>query len=516
MDHLLNTVRAICMLSRVCSSVAAVPLRSTISRENREQWSANSAKRPAMLGSTSVRRPGNGLRVVVEAGRRKPGSRTSSVVSGSIVKGPSPPEVRKDVPWFGGFVLAAGKPTDWKNLFSRNHLVTSSREPYRSFQRSSGAFLPQELRPPPSHRGGRRSHRPPRPFLSLVRASPGSSGPAWGISVPSPWGPRGTYGRGASEDPGCRVAISMEPQHGHPPDRVHASHVPGSVHHRPRSVVHPTIRLHVSGNGAPPVGHRPRCDCGLRRVPRQGHCVLVRPGDGCHGPKSLPRHDPLPEGAPRADLHPGADVEGFAGAARDAADGRRHEAIVPFRARPVVGTRRAVDSRQTVADRAPRTRLLRPARPLRIRFVGSVSHRNIPFGINCRREYYSHEGVGTDDGTTAGVHGFLHRRRIVAMGTLPRLRHATVRSRELEGPRAPASLGIGVACRTDSSRVPRRERSSGPNGPWGRIHHRKSGGRGLGAGGTGSGLSRTVPFRRPKPPFWGARVRLLSCPLPIL
>src|SRR5439155_26181945 len=125
-------------------------------------------------------------------------------------------------------------------------------------------------------------------------------------------------------------------------------------------------------------------------------------------PKSRPGHEPLPEGAPLADLHPGADAEGLTGTARDAADGRRHEAIVPLRARPFVGTRRAIDSRQTLADRAPRTRLLRPTRPLRIRFVGSVSHRNIPFGINCRREYYYFEGVGTDDGTTARVHGFLH------------------------------------------------------------------------------------------------------------
>src|SRR3989454_5648802 len=216
---------------------------------------------------------------------------------------------------------------------------------------------------------------------------------------------------------------------------------------------------------------------------------------------SLPGHDPLPERAPRVDLHPSADVEGFAGSARDAADGRCHERIVPFRARPVVGTRRAVDPRQTVADRAPRTRLLRPARPLRIRFVGSVSHRNIPLGINCTREYYYPEGVGTDDGTTAGVHGFLHRRRIVAMGTLSRLWNATVRSCELEGPRAPASLGIRVACRTDSSRVPGRERSGGPGSPWGVVRHRDSGGRGCGVEGRDSGLSRTVGFRRPKPPF---------------
>src|SRR2546426_9135329 len=45
---------------------------------------------------------------------------------------------------------------------------------------------------------------------------------------------------------------------------------------------------------------------------------------------SLPGHDPVPERAPRVDLHPSADVEGFAGSARDAADGRCHEAIVPL------------------------------------------------------------------------------------------------------------------------------------------------------------------------------------------
>src|SRR5439155_15571540 len=94
----------------------------------------------------------------------------------------------------------------------------------------------------------------PAPLFPCSRPGQASRGAAWGISVPSPWGPRGNYGRGASEDPSCRVAVPMEPQHGHPRDRVHDSHVLGSVHHRPRSVVHPTIRLHVSGDGARPVG----------------------------------------------------------------------------------------------------------------------------------------------------------------------------------------------------------------------------------------------------------------------
>src|SRR5438445_9746412 len=376
MDHLLNTVRAICMFSRVCSSVVAfatVPLRSTISRENREHSSANSAKRLVMLGSTSVRRTGNGPRVAAGAGRRRPGSRTISVVSGSVVRSAPPKgsEGSTVVRWFRA--CPAVSPPTGKTYSPRNHLVTSSRDPYRSFQRSFGAFPPQEIRPPPSHRGGRRSHRPPPlsfPLPGLALLLPHRSG-----HYPSRrhGDPEGTYGRGASEDPGRRVAVAMEPQHGHPRDRVLDPHVLGSVHHRPRSVVHATIRLHVSGDGARPVGDRPRCDRGLRRLPGQGHRLLGGAGDRGHGPKSLPGHDPLPEGAPRADLHPGADAEGLAGAARDAADGRCHEAIVHLRTRPVVGTRRAVDSRQTVADRAPRTRLLRPARPLRIRFVGSGS-----------------------------------------------------------------------------------------------------------------------------------------------
>src|SRR2546425_6809057 len=135
-------------------------------------------------------------------------------------------------------------PPTGKTYSPRNHLVTSSRDPYRSFQRSPGAFLPQELRPPPSHRGGRRSHRPPPlsfPLPGLARLLSDRRG-----KYPSRrhGDPEGTYGRGASEDPGRRVAVPMEPQHGHPRDRVHHPHVLGIVHHPPPSVVHAPIPLH--------------------------------------------------------------------------------------------------------------------------------------------------------------------------------------------------------------------------------------------------------------------------------
>src|SRR5439155_24448323 len=85
-------------------------------------------------------------------------------------------------------------------------------------------------------------------------------------------------------------------------------------------------------------------------------------------------------------------------------------------------------------------------------------------------------------------------RRIVAMGTLSRLWHATVRSRELEGPCAPAPVGIGVACRADSSRVPGRERASGPGGPCGGVRHRDRSRRGCDVESRDRGLSQTVGF----------------------
>src|SRR5439155_12212745 len=83
---------------------------------------------------------------------------------------------------------AVGRPTG-KTYSPCTHLVTSSREPYRSFQRSPGAFLPQELRPPPSHRVGRRSHRPPPlsfPLPGLARLLPTGVGNIRPVAMGTP------------------------------------------------------------------------------------------------------------------------------------------------------------------------------------------------------------------------------------------------------------------------------------------------------------------------------------------
>src|SRR5207245_4499558 len=113
--------------------------------------------------------------------------------------GAAPPKVCGENTWVWVFPSSPRRnPPAGKTYSPRNHLVTSSRDPYRSFQRSFGAFPPQEIRPPPSHRGGRRSHRPPPlsfPLPGLIRLLAGRRG-----KYPSRrYGdPEGTYGRGAS------------------------------------------------------------------------------------------------------------------------------------------------------------------------------------------------------------------------------------------------------------------------------------------------------------------------------